>query len=190
MCTARGLFRRQRAAAAVVQAAWRALLAGCAARGALLAQHLAATVAQAAWRGGRQRASFVALRMAAVQASSRLIAQTLRRQGRTWCGSRSCRVSAGPDFCPRSVQVQAAARMCVCRRAFRRQRGAAVAIQAAWRAAVAREHVRRAAAAMQLQRRVRGCLARRRLRMQQSAAQLLQAHIRGHQARRRCYQQA
>ena len=69
MHSARALFQRQRAAAAVVQAARRGLLAGRAARAALSAQHSAATVAQAAWRGSRQRASFVALRMAALQAS-------------------------------------------------------------------------------------------------------------------------
>lgn len=67
MHTARAAFLRQRRAAAVLQARWRALAAGRAARAALAQQHAAAAALQAAWRGTLQRRAFLGARAAAVQ---------------------------------------------------------------------------------------------------------------------------
>lgn len=70
MRSARAAYQRQRAAAAVVQAAARALAAGRGARAALAQRRAAAVVVQAAWRGTLQRRSYLAARAAVVQVSA------------------------------------------------------------------------------------------------------------------------
>jgi len=60
-------FQRQRAAAATIQAAWRALTTGRAARQQLATQRAAAMAVQAAWRCVVQRRSYLAIRSAVVK---------------------------------------------------------------------------------------------------------------------------